>query len=90
MCVAVFREFTEAGEGVAEGSPAVAGPHHALPLHWFAMQETDTFTRVKLHPSSDEFRRVSRDFHQSMKGDLPTVVAVERVQNPFLWGKFTR
>ena len=48
-----------------------------------------TYIRVKLEPSSKEFKIVERLFRHKMKEE-DVIVEIKRLQNPFLWEKYCR
>ena len=60
-----------------------------LPDHWSSMSSEKIYIRVKLEPSSKEFKIVERLFRHTMK-DEGVIVEIKRLQNPFLWEKYCR
>ena len=58
-----------------------------LPDHWSSMSSEEIYIRVKLEPSSKEFKIVERLFRHTMK-DEDVIVEIKRLQNPFLWEKY--
>ena len=84
----ISRESSGESGNLVGGQLTSAGC--SLPPHWSSMQEEDTFIRVKLHPSSDEYRSVAHSFHRCLKEDQAAIVGIECVQNPFMWEKYSR
>lgn len=78
-------------------SPLVPLPQYAttvapnlLPLDWTAIANDEEYIRVPLALGSDGFKLAKSLFVKSMPESKATILAIERVQNPFLWEKYAR
>lgn len=60
-----------------------------IPLHWSSEASDANYTRVKVEPGSSEFKEVETLFRKTMQEDK-TIERFERVENPFLWEKYSR
>ena len=61
-----------------------------LPLDWTAVPNDEEYIRVPLALGSDGFKLAKSLFVQSMPESKATILAIERVQNQFLWEKYAR
>lgn len=61
-----------------------------LPTQWTSVPESEEYIRVPLPTSSDQFKLAESLFRQSMAENKATIVAIERIQNPFMWEKYAR
>ena len=61
-----------------------------LPPQWTSVAENEEYTRVTLSESSDQFKLAESYFRRSMSENKATILAIERVQNPFMWEKYAR
>ena len=59
------------------------------PSHWAPMPSTMQYQRVPLSRLSDEFKEVKNLFEKSINWSV-AIVAIQRVQNPFMWEKYQR
>ena len=62
----------------------------SLPSNWSAVPPGEDYIRVQLSAASDEYQGVYRQFASSIQNVEATVLRIERVQNPFMWEKYTR
>ena len=60
-----------------------------LPSNWSLMESETQYKRVLLSCLSQEFKDVEELFKESMKRSAK-ILKIERVQNPFMWGKYQR
>ena len=68
----------------------MASAQGGVPSQWTSVPETEEFIRVTLPTSSDEFKLAESLFRQSMSENKAVITSIERVQNPFMWGKYAR
>ena len=61
-----------------------------LPPQWTSVPEDEEYIRVPLSASSDQFKLAESLFRQSMSENKATILAIDRVQNPFMWEKYAR
>jgi len=72
-------------------SPSIpAGPVSSLPPQWTSVPDDEEYIRIPLPASSDQYKLAESLFRQSMSENKATIVAIERVQNPFMWEKYAR
>lgn len=68
----------------------IASATGGVPSQWTSVPESEEFTRVALPTSSDQFKHAESRFRQSMSENKAVITSIERVQNPFMWGKYAR
>ena len=74
----------------ALGPPASPlGPSH-FPLTWLSMGPCQDFLQVAVGTADRAFRTVYSLFHKTMPETKAVIVDIFRIQNPFLWEKYTR
>lgn len=61
-----------------------------FPPQWTSVPENEEYTRVPLLASSDQFKLAESYFRRSMSESKATILAIEQVQNPFMWEKYAR
>ena len=54
------------------------------------MTSGEKYKRVKLEPNSDEFKGVETLFRETVTEAGAIITSIERVQNPFMWEKYSR
>ena len=62
----------------------------SVPSQWTSIPESEEFIRVPLPTSSDQFKLAESLFRRSMSENKAVITSIERVQNPFMWGKYVR
>lgn len=62
----------------------------SVPSQWTSIPESEEFIRVPLPTSSDQFKLAESQFRRSMSENKAVITSIERVQNPFMWGKYAR
>ena len=82
----MYSTFREAGKKLKKQKQGEK--ENSLPASWMPMQPRCDYKRFKLPPNHAEFRKVQKLFSKTAKKDR--IVAVERVQNPFMWEKYQR
>lgn len=60
-----------------------------LPAHWSPVPSKTKYKRVPLDPASPEFKEVENLFRKSMNRSVKKI-SIDRVQNPFMWEKYSR
>ena len=48
------------------------------------------FERYKLPPNNTEYLKIEELFRKTVPESKAVIVAIERVQNPFMWEKYMR
>ena len=73
-------------------SPLTTGttPNRGVPPQWTDVPEDQEYNRVPLPEISDQYKLAESLFRQSMSENKAVIVAIERVQNTFLWDKYSR
>ena len=71
-------------------SPLTTGAPGRLPSQWTSVPESEEYNRVPLPASSDQYKLAESLFRQTMSENKATIVAIERVQNPYMWEKYAR
>ena len=72
-------------------SPSVTTDAPALvPPDWTTVPDDADYIRVPLPSGSDKFKLTESLFRQSLSENKATILAIERVQNPFMWEKYAR
>ena len=59
------------------------------PSHLSQMPSTRPYQRVRLSPTTDEFKEIEQVFKNSFKWSVE-ILSIERVQNPYEWDKYQR
>uniref|UniRef100_UPI0035902285 protein mono-ADP-ribosyltransferase TIPARP-like isoform X2 n=1 Tax=Myxine glutinosa TaxID=7769 RepID=UPI0035902285 len=86
------RESADAlGKGLGENEPPASplGPS-LFPLTWLPMGPCQDFLQVAVGTADRAFRTVYSLFHKTMPETKAVIVDIFRIQNPFLWEKYTR
>lgn len=73
-------------------SPLTTGtaPNRGVPPQWTEVPEDQEYNRVPLHESSHQYKLAESLFRLTMSENKAIIVAIERVQNTFLWDKYSR
>ena len=73
-------------------SPLTTGtiPNRGVPPQWTDVPEDQEYNRVPLPEISDQYKLAESLFRESMSENKAVIVAIERVQNTFLWDKYSR
>lgn len=66
----------------------IASVPGGVPSQWTSVPETEEFIRVTLDTSSDQFKLAESLFRRSMSENKAVITSIERVQNPYMWGKY--
>lgn len=61
-----------------------------FPLQWAPVREDVDYSRHPLSTSLPEFKLAESCFRKSIPQGKATIIAIERVQNPFMWEKYAR
>ncbi|XP_015779748.1 PREDICTED: TCDD-inducible poly [ADP-ribose] polymerase-like [Acropora digitifera] len=61
-----------------------------FPLQWAPVREDVDYSRHPLSMSFPEFKLAESCFRKSIPQGKATIIAIERVQNPFMWEKYAR
>lgn len=56
--------------------------------NWQPMNKEKVFIFANLHKSSEEFLKIQRTFLCSANNNLITVLSIDRIQNPYIYGRY--
>ena len=73
-------------------SPHTTGTttNRGVPPQWTDVPEDQEYNRVPLPDISDQYKLAESLFRESVSENKAVIVAIERVQNTFLWDKYSR